>query len=61
MRALCRHCRYWSKELGTELESVYMGECRVDSPVPDDEKGRMFPLTRCDDWCGQWQPSELGD
>lgn len=51
----CSECRWWVSDGKDDS-----GECRVDSPVMDEEKGRLFPITKPDDFCAEFQPISIG-
>ena len=47
----CYGCIYWEKNIGSEK----LGECRRGVPSYEHYVYlRRFPLTRADDWCGEF-------
>lgn len=52
----CENCRMWQKVPARSeeenMQPAMVGECHARAPGVDG-----FPLTSCDDWCGEWQPS----
>jgi len=54
----CSTCRFWCPSYDdVTLPIEQTGECRVESPVADEERGRIWPLTVAAEWCGDFAPS----
>ena len=63
----CFDCMFWDRQKHIDTE---VGLCRRREPAPvqwaqtqDDEGNRgerdaVWPLTNCDDWCGEFRPSQ---
>ena len=57
----CENCRFWSPVSGSLFEQkLANGECRRKSPVLVVSRGRvrLWPLTKADDWCGDFRRIE---
>lgn len=42
----CRSCRFYVEASGI---------CRRRAPLADAREWAMWPITREDDWCGEWE------
>lgn len=60
----CSQCRFWIfSSAGTSIHVEEAGQehqwaqCRRNAPavLPSDRR-RVWPITRCDDWCGEFDP-----
>ena len=69
MNQSCENCRYWRKitKIKFEGNKKDAGQCRVRSPriffssfesSPRQVVKYRFPLTACDDWCGEYKPKD---
>jgi hypothetical protein len=48
----CSNCYSWE-----ELEDHQRGRCRRHAPTPSlSGLEALWPITRADDWCGQFEP-----
>ena len=65
MNEYCENCKYWKKVTHIKFEGVKKdgGQCRLHSPrsffnffenTPKQVVNYRFPLTACDDWCGEY-------
>lgn len=64
MAAYCKACRYWEPH-AEELD----GECRMMPPTMagviaphgdaqfQSPQRAIWPIVRCDDWCGEFSPA----
>lgn len=59
----CSNCRYWGSaplHAGQDFQEKQNGQriwamCRVHAPiVTDADRRRVWPITRYDDWCGEY-------
>lgn len=51
---VCSTCRFWKPSDYTRGE----GDCRAHPPsviVNNEHVGQLWPTTKTDDWCGEWE------
>lgn len=57
----CRICRYWANPQTCDLldtpDADMLSECRRHAPrLCGNQDKRPWPLTRAEDWCGDFEP-----
>lgn len=54
----CDTCSYWAR-----LDDGEHGECRLHAPRPRNTTSTdtHWPVTTEDDWCGEWDNSDIDD
>lgn len=51
----CGRCEFWSRE-----DAAEWGECRRRSPLLPATLEALWPRTRWDHWCGEYEPQWTG-
>ncbi|KKN63330.1 hypothetical protein LCGC14_0502780 [marine sediment metagenome] len=59
-KGICEHCNFWIDRYGFRGEELRIdAECRKNAPrnirENDPEHKRIFPVTNCNDLCGDWE------
>ena len=53
----CETCKYWDREGGLRIVGRGTKPCRRYAPIASTAKVvAQWPLTKPDDWCGEWKP-----
>ncbi len=54
LESSCLACRYWQAEKSETADRLVHGECRKSQRVYNQLLGRVWPLTKPNDWCGEF-------
>lgn len=47
----CENCRFWKRYFAEDSDGI----CRIRRPLIDDRGNTIWPETREDDWCGEFE------